>query len=590
MDLSVNAQVILTNPERARREIDPLYFMENYLWIYDKNGHKRLLVLNEIQRAIYEEILDSWHNQRPVRLLVLKARRFGVSTLMLGLLLHATIYAPGSASIIEAHRLDSANYLFSILQTMYNSLSIVDAPEKPKAAQNAAGVLSFSHPHGASITVATGRSKSSGRAFQLKCFHGSEVAFWESPSEVMLGINSALSDTDANSIAVLESTANGVGGYYYDRYQKAKEGQAGYYKALFYPWWKFGEYKLPVDKVFLDGRIFGESDLSKRELEIRDRFNLSIEQMAFYRWVLDNKCEGREDMRAQEYPSDDEEAFLATGNCRFKSSTLAKITPVDSYLEGVMNARRSGDGMILSGEFVTQSNGYLRVWERPQKGVPYVIGGDVGEGQGQDFSAGVVINSQTGVQAAELYVQAEPDDELASLFYLLGMWYNWAYLGVEINGPGISTVKRLISLQYPLSRMFDQHDFIKASQNRTQTKRIGWRTTVTTRALMINRLSSALDEGDFVTRSERLLKQLKTFVRQSDGSYAAQQSGKSEDSEKYHDDLVMAGGIAVVLLGEPKARQIYKLALGRSGENEDQDFGGFGRNRQRKINWSSYRQ
>jgi hypothetical protein len=46
-------RAIETDPRRARRELDPAWFMEEYIWIYDKNQKRVRLKLNNIQREIY---------------------------------------------------------------------------------------------------------------------------------------------------------------------------------------------------------------------------------------------------------------------------------------------------------------------------------------------------------------------------------------------------------------------------------------------------------------------------------------------------------------------------------------------------------
>jgi hypothetical protein len=531
--------LIKSDPHRARRELDPAYFFQEHLKIYAKSGELVPLRMNSVQMAIYEVIKEKWSSRQPVRLVILKARRFGVSTFSLALALHTSIYGPGGESMIESHDLKSANYLFGILQNMYYWL---ECPEKPLPSSNSNGVLHFRHPHGGKITVETGKKKESGRAFQLKVFHGSEVAFWDNPDTAMLGVEQALSDQDVNSMSILESTANGVGNWFYNKYTRAKEGKAGDYVALFYPWFCFDEYRR-------NPGMFDESDLSQRERTTMDRFSLELDQMAWYRWILDEKCNGDEDKRAQEYPSDDEEAFLATGSCRFKAKTLYSLPIVDSYVEGVLSHELNRHEEIKSVRFERSDGGYLRIWERPEINVPYVIGIDPSDGIGQDATAGVVLNSKTGYQAAELHGQFEPDDELGLVVYLLGMLYNKAYVGIEIPGPGASTVLRVRDIGYPLGRLV--HHFASGTKGvSSRTQKLGWRSTEITRELAINSLASGLNNGEILIRSGRLREEMKVFIRHRSGKYAAQ--------EGYHDDLVSALYIATAMLTDPKSKVVVE--------------------------------
>ena len=567
------AAAIQADPFRARRELDPRYFIENHLWIYNKDGKLVRFILNNIQAVVYEEILGFWRKKEPVRLIVLKPRRVGLSAINLALILHAAIYSPGSEIKIQSYDLASANYLFGKLQDMFTYL---DIPEKPDPRRNAAGELSFYQPHGGKITTESGRKQETGRAFQLKAFLGSEIAYWDAAESVMLGVLSAISDTDPNSMVVVESTANGVGGYFYKKYSEAKEGKAGNWRALSFAWHQFEEYtaRAPAD--------FSEGDLSKRELEIMKAHNLDLNRMYWYQTVLKDKCDGREELRAQEYPSDDEEAFLSSGNCRFKATVLVKLPISPAFVEGCLTYDLGNSGRIEKARFERREGGYLRIWERPQKDTPYVMGVDVSEGIRDDDSAIIVLNASNYMQAAELLGKFEPDEELGLLVYMLGLMYNKAYTAIEINGPGHSTQCRVLSLGYPWNRLYTQQDVLRG-QNGNAVKRFGWRTGPVTRELAINRFASAIEAEEIGVRSERWAAQLKTFVGVSSG-----QGLKYQGQRGYRDDLVLAGAIASFMLTDPRAVASVRKVTGFEEEDDD-DVKHGSREIKRSVSWSSYR-
>jgi hypothetical protein len=68
----------------------------------------------------------------------------------------------------------------------------------------------------------------------FNCFHGSEVAFWPNAKTHFAGVVQAIPDLPGTEI-VLESTANGLGGEFHERWQQAESGQ-GDYEAIFIPW------------------------------------------------------------------------------------------------------------------------------------------------------------------------------------------------------------------------------------------------------------------------------------------------------------------------------------------------------------------
>ena len=567
------AIAIQADPFRARRELDPRYFIEKHLWIYNKDGKLVPFILNNIQVEIYNEILGFWQRKEPVRLIILKARRFGVSTLMASLLLHASLYSPGAEIKIQSYDLASANYLFGMLQNMFSHL---DIPEKPEPRRNAAGELSFYQPHGGRITTESGRKQETGRAFQLRAFHASEVAFWESAEQIMLGVSSALSETDPNSIAVMESTANGVGGYFYRKYQEAMAGKAGAYRAMFLAWHSFDEYTAKAPEGF------SKKDLTKREREIMEVHGLDLDRMFWYQNILKDKCDGREELRAQEYPSDDEEAFMASGACRFKATVLVKLPISPAFVEGCLTYDLGNSGRIEKARFERRDQGYLRIWERPQKDTPYVMGVDPSEGVGEDESAIIVLNALNFMQAAELLGKFEPDEELGVLVYMLGLMYNKAYTAIEINGPGNSTQSRVLSLGYPWNRLYTQQDVLRGT-NQNTVKRFGWRTSSLTRELAINRFASSIEADEVGVRSERWAAQLKTFVGTPSG-----QGLKYQGQRGYRDDLVMAGAIASFLLSDPRSAVSVKKVTGFNEDDDDDEKRGR-REDKRSVSWSSYR-
>ncbi len=577
------AATMQADPTRALRELDPRYFIENHFWIYDREGHRVLLVLNEIQAKIYAEIEACWRRGEPARLIVLKARRFGVSSLAIALLLQTAIYAPGSECLIESHDMGSANFLFKILMIGFDGLRV---PEKPKASRSAGGELVFVRPHDARITVETGRSKTSGRSFQLKAALLSELAFWLNPRDAALGIESAMSDTDAHSLVIKESTANGASGYFYNDYQNAKKGKSGLYKALFYAWHDFSLYRRDPERDHI-----GEKDLSDRELAIMEKYHLDMLQMAWYRWVLVNKCGNNEDLRAQEYPSDDEEAFLTSGQCRFKHSTLLRLPVSENFVRGHFDFTREV-GKIVGAKFVKSDKGFLRVWEKPSPNTPYVIGVDVSEGVGLDDSAAVVLNVATMTQAAEIVGQFDPDEELGIIIYLLGRMFNWALLGVEVPGPGATTQARLLTLRYPRNRMYAYKDVL--NPNEQESSRYGWRQTDVTRSMGINHLASALDGGELCVKSEEAVKQFRKFVlrNKSTDTLGGRAKWKWEADSGEKDDIVMAWVIAVELTQDPRARFVPgtikpRLAQRVSDADQDEDSDRASRRMKRPV-WSSY--
>src|SRR3546814_12265242 len=78
----------------------------------------------------------------------------------------------------------------------------------------------------------------------VQYFHGSEVAFWPFAADHAAGVIQAVPDIAGTEI-ILESTANGIGNYFHQQWQRAEAGQSEY-QANFIPWYWHGEYRSEV--------------------------------------------------------------------------------------------------------------------------------------------------------------------------------------------------------------------------------------------------------------------------------------------------------------------------------------------------------
>ena len=142
--------------------------------------------------------------------------------------------------------------------------------------------------------------------------HNSEVAYWKEAERSFLSSMQAASH--AKEIYI-ESTANGNTGYFQELYWKAKQG-VGDFEALFLAWFEMEEYQLPPPKDFVP---------SAREMRLVEKYHLSDAQLMWRRWAIENLCQGDEDLFHQEYPSNDEEAFLLSGRQAIPKGDMEKL-------------------------------------------------------------------------------------------------------------------------------------------------------------------------------------------------------------------------------------------------------------------------
>ena len=172
----------------------------------------------------------------------------------------------------------------------------------------------------------------------------------------------------------------------------------------------------------------------------------------------------------------------------------------------------------------------LTVWREPVRGRPYCIGVDTAEGLVHgDYSCSQVLDVRSGEQVAVWHGHIPPDT-LAHEVYMLALWYNDALTCVESNNHGLTTITQLRQMGHP-------NLFRKRSLNQATTKvsqEFGWKTTRTTKPLLIDDLGMALRAGELTIHDRYTLAELRTYVRNERGSMGGSP----------HDDRVMALALA----------------------------------------------
>jgi hypothetical protein len=161
-------------------------------------------------------------------------------------------------------------------------------------------------------------------------------------------------------------------------------------------------------------------------------------------------------------------------------------------------------------------------------GREYVVAVDpAGGGSEGDYAAMQVLDRATGLQCAEFQGRCGLL-ELAERAAALAREYNGALLAVERNNHGSGVLAYLTGV-VGYERLYEAD------------RQAGWLTTAMTRPRVLEQVERLLLEHAECVMSARLLREMKTFVRDARGRTGAAQG--------QHDDLVMALGIALVARG-----------------------------------------
>ena len=172
----------------------------------------------------------------------------------------------------------------------------------------------------------------------------------------------------------------------------------------------------------------------------------------------------------------------------------------------------------------------LTIWAEPDMTSGYVIGVDTAEGLGHgDYSCAQVLCLNTGEQVAVWHGHIAPD-EFAYEIQNMALWYRDALTCVESNNHGLTTITELRHLGHP--NLFRRRSLNQATTRVSQE--YGWKTTRTTKPLMIDELGAALRNDELLLRDHNTIAELRTFVRNARGSM----------SGSPHDDRVIALALA----------------------------------------------
>ena len=542
-----------------RLKDDPILYFNTCLQIQNfGTGELIPFGLNEVQTIMHSMMERQLAEHKHVRMIVLKARRFGISTYVQGRYFRHAAMNRNKVVQITTHSKAATDVMFAMTRTMEQNLP---KEVKPQLKYSGRRDLHWGSEDGGlnssySLSTVGGREV---RGSKIDYLHCSEVASWTAGGEdYLLGLlNCVVQGFDTE--AVIESTAQGVGGVFHDMYWDAAEGNSGW-EAIFFPWYLYSHYSKPFgseeekekfkSELGQDKRYGGEAEESllgiSCEYDVGDevkKFTIDLENLNWRRQCIKTQCQN--DLRKfhQEFPTNAREAFVTTGrgvfdmdvlgNLVLDSQRLQRERPSEGFHIPVQSWRdKGGEKYIIE----AMDEGGLQVWERPTPNKEYRIGADVSEGidvgRDTDWSVAVVLNAESMDEVATLRVKIDPDLfawQLASL----GKWYNNAKLLVERNNHGLVTLKFLSDVHlYPdiySEKILDERSSRSA-------RKLGFHTTVKSKPLIIDYLKELIREDEIKLRSPKVLDELQTFVNFPNGRMAAQ-SGS-------HDDCVMALAIA----------------------------------------------
>ena len=212
----------------------------------------------------------------------------------------------------------------------------------------------------------------------------------------------------------------------------------------------------------------------------------------------------------------------------------------------------------------------LWIWEQPDYTRGYLVCADTARGDGSDYSALHVIDTENLVQVAEYRGQVSTKD-FGNLCVEVATKYNDALLVMENASIGWAAIQQVIDRGYrnlfyatsDLQYVDTEHQMSNKFRALDKKMVAGFSMTMKTRPLVIAKLEEYFREKSVKIYSKRLLDELWTFIYHNN---------KAEAMKGYHDDLVLSFCIGLWVRDTALRLQSEQMDLTKSSLTNIQSY------------------
>lgn len=527
------------------------YWCATCVTVLDKvTGRLVRLVLNRAQRMVLAVLERQRLAGNPLRLIMLKARQWGGSTLVQTYMAWIQlIHKSNWNSLICGHLHQTSSAIKGMLSRLLRNYPKDLTPDGERltmrAFEGSSNVRQLSC--GESLVVTgSAQSQDAIRGYDVKMAHLTEVAFWpsspqHSPEDVIRSIGGTI-PLEPLTLLVLESTANGVGNYFHTEWLRATSGTSDK-EAVFVPWMDIDIYQQPVpDAAQL---IASLDDYEKRLWNM----GCTLEKI---KWYHHKRREyPSHAMMTAEFPTTAIEAFSATSRNVFDPVALEALRS-NTKLHGekgdiIASSIKGIDGV----RFVSGVNGNcLTIWRHPQQSCfrnRYMAVVDIGGSRAAaDWTVIAIFdlhpeNYDTGGDSRpEVVAQWRGHDDLDLVVWKaaqLAKYYHNALLVYESNSLESGTRDGSTLLQ-GVKRVYAN---VYHRDSDTNSPKPGFHTNVKTKREVINNLIAYVRDNAYIEHDDMAINEMLDYEQGDDGKGFAAREGK-------HDDILMTRAIGLQLI------------------------------------------
>lgn len=435
----------------------------------------------------------------------------------------------------------------------------------------------------------TASSASLGQGKGIAFMHGTEVASWPDPDGVA-SLFASFAEKNPNRLYIFESTAKGHN-IFEEIWETSKKSVSQ--RGIFVGWWRHDKYVFTPDtqefKVYWGEQPKLTAEERNRVYTVKKKYGYDIteEQIAWYRYQHYEKFHQDEVMLTQEHPWDEEEAFVMTGAQWFASKVIT------DHWNHARKQKFQGYKFSYGEQFYhtrlfesVPRHAELKVWEQPVPGGVYVVAGDPAYGSSDNADRFVLqvlrCYADQCVQVAEFATTDCSTYQFAWVALSLAGAYRNAYFILEINGPGgavfeeMKNVRRMAGAAAMFREDGSTRDALKNAVSNIRnyiwskpdqmgngTNTLHWKTNHDNKQLMLNMLRDHATRFVMEINSEEAIKEMRKIVREPNGDIKGDGTAK--------DDRVIALALGSVMWHTRVRPQLMRQGATRQWVEEQQN-------------------
>lgn len=571
---------------RLRCRYDFAFWAALYVFIKNKGGGEDVLFrLTRPQRKFVERLEKLRKANKPIRIVLLKARQWGGSTTsQLYMAWLQLIHKVGLNSLIIAHQGAGSDEIKDMFDRMIKAYPITmlyklgetyNENESKLVGVGHSGSIHRVPQRNCKIKIGTAERPDSCRGGDYNLVHLSEVGLWKTtdgkkPEDIVRSACSGIL-LKPYTMIVYESTANGTGNFFQREYDAAKRGTSQF-EAMFVSWFDIEQYSLAFEDndAKADFAIWlwknrNNGSASSARAESGKYLWWLWEQGATLEainWYVQERAKYNEHApMASEYPSDDVEAFVHSGERvfdKYKVDEFRASCKPPKYIGDVYADSDSGKDTLKNLRFAEDTQGLLWIWDLPEIDDKEIVTNryltivDIGgRSKKADWSVILVIDRLFMLDGGRPEVVAQwyghiDMDILAWKAAQIAAFYDNSLLVIESNTLETHDKERQVDgdlSHFILNQIKDVYPNLYARKQTEDEireglpRKYGFHTNVATKPMIISTLIKVVREHLYTERDERCLDEYVVYEKKQNGAFGAI-IGK-------HDDLLMTRAIGL---------------------------------------------